>query len=183
VLCECVESKMEQVFSELSSLVDIVNYDIDTRQGNTGYIDFIDSSDFSSLPEGECLIKGVDMHNRPFLSICYDVMRSDKSFRKEVGTIFQRYSDCRTALAYGTPYFPNALWNDSRIRTQSDLNELISNCKKLICGEQVKVSDFHTKDEKSNTLCVLAKRKKMLSHIKDNCTLCDDLCNEVMQYI
>ena len=169
----------------------VEDYDLRERTGMSSYIDFINSDEFEG---GNCILKGKDMYGRAFLSICYDVygVTENNTSYKEVGTIFQRYSDNVHALAFGTNAYPNALWNDSRIRTPKDLNEFIDRCIKLLCGETVQVENFYGSDSMDesalpskleHTICISSIRKRILDNIQENCTLCDDLCGEVMQYI
>jgi len=58
--------------------------DVNTRVGHTGYIDFIEESDFKNTN----LIYGYDSYDRFFMSILFL-----KNGRKQIMTLFQRYQE------------------------------------------------------------------------------------------
>ena len=62
--------------------------DIGQKVGHTGYIDFIKESD---VPDP--VMKGIDMHNRPFFVVNANVINIDGTKTKLFETFFQRYSN------------------------------------------------------------------------------------------
>ena len=171
---------MNTVYTTLSQFTQIPEHDIGQRMGLTGYIDFIEPSDF----EGDIrTLKGRDMYGRAFFSILYDVNINNTTHR-EVGTIFERYSDSPHALAFGSYSNPSFLWDDSRVRTSKDLDDLVDKCSRLLTGEKVQNKNYFVDDASyPHVMYIASIRQKILDDIKENCTLCDDLCGEVMQYI
>jgi hypothetical protein len=124
--------------------------------GSTGYIDRVVSSDME-YP----IMKGKDSFGRPFLCIKFvcrmDVntehtiepecgceehqMTNQIAIRKEyeaVGTFFQRYTDTKN-VAYGTCYDPyQSLFDDSRVRSEEELNLCIKRIQKCLQGETIR---------------------------------------------
>jgi hypothetical protein len=62
--------------------------DIKERKGFTGYIDFIDSDEFSGS-----VTRGIDCYNRPFICLKVKCTLDDGSIIPSYQTFFQRYSD------------------------------------------------------------------------------------------
>lgn len=95
--------------------------DLGQKNGATGYIDFIQASDLS-----HSVMRGIDMNNRPFVSIKFHVRPNPNSsdinvqntkHYEAVGTFFQRYADNAELWAYGTLYYGNtSLHYESRVR-------------------------------------------------------------------
>jgi hypothetical protein len=101
--------------------------DLGTRKGMTGYIDFIQVEEMD-----EPVMKGIDIHRRPFIAIKCNVTNGEKSFNI-VGTFFQRYSDYTSEWAFGTCYNMGLIYNDSRVRVR-DYDDLNYRLKKLFSG-------------------------------------------------
>ncbi len=152
--------------------------DIGNRQGFTGYIDFIGTSDFL---ENEYIMKGTDSNGRPFLTLKLNVngkyeRSSNEEEEKEynsdnennsvedekqkekvvkkisypiVVTIFQRYSDCERPIVIGTCYPFGIFWPDSVIRNSFQTELCISRINKLLQGEII--NDIEYIDYDSNT--------------------------------
>ena len=57
------------LISDILATPDIPILDIQSREGATGYIDFIDINEVTSP-----LMRGVDVYNRPFFTICADII-------------------------------------------------------------------------------------------------------------
>lgn len=86
-------------------LYNIKTINIGNRCGFTDYIDFLRKKDFQNTN----LIKGIDMYNRPFISILYNIVSLNNKTEKlypRVLTIFQRYSDCKYRYVYGGDHIP-----------------------------------------------------------------------------
>lgn len=64
------------------------NLDIKQREGYSGYIDFIDSSEFNSA-----IVQGVDCNNRPFVCLKIKCTLDDGNFIPCYQTFFQRYTN------------------------------------------------------------------------------------------
>ncbi len=164
---------------------------IDNKYGDTGYIDFINVNDFKNN-NYPILLRGIDSSNRKFLSICYDVSiqkydedlsKNKKIKNKEVGTIFQRYSDREYCLAYGTCYGLNTFFYDSRIREKKDIELIINRIKKLLLGEII--YDFD--EDRDNYLgdgkmCLsLECIRDNIKNILNNFTI-NDISNLILDY-
>ena len=67
---------------------DIPELNLGERVGDTGYIDFIKINEISSP-----LMRGVDIYNRTFFTICADIIYTDEMRVPTFTTIFKRYSD------------------------------------------------------------------------------------------
>ena len=59
-----------------------------------------------------------------------------KQFYTCVGTFFPLYTSCDN-IAFGTSYYNNLIYNDSRVRTEKELEIVSKRLKKLIAGEIV----------------------------------------------
>ena len=83
----------KQLISEILSLRKKYEYlDIHDRKGITGYIDFIEISEIVSP-----VSYGQDMYNRPFVSMCVDIVYTDNVTVPTFTTFFKRYSEeCST---------------------------------------------------------------------------------------
>lgn len=62
--------------------------DLGNAQGYTGYIDFISLDKMTSS-----IMKGTDIHNRPFIAIRAQILNKDGTKEQFFETFFQRYSD------------------------------------------------------------------------------------------
>ncbi len=137
-------------------LKDIPVLCINNRTGRTDYIDFITSEDMTHN-----VMRGRDCYNRPFLAVkvniqpptCHDVSQSDPEYKDEekyrdtsmyeaVGTFFQRYADSHSALAFGTCYAQNMIYDDSRIRSNIEIDIIAERINMLLRGETVFDYDF-----------------------------------------
>jgi hypothetical protein len=115
------------------------------RIGSTHYIDFINLSDFKK--NNTNILRGIDIFNRPFLSLLYndnlrssiDELNVDKSFKnKKIITLFQRYSDNKYNWTIGGDQlvgkYISSLYFDYNILYKSDepiniLKDLFNNNK------------------------------------------------------
>ena len=76
------------LISDILATPDIPILDIQSREGATGYIDFIDINEVTSP-----LMRGVDVYNRPFFTICADIIYEGDICIPTFTTIFKRYTD------------------------------------------------------------------------------------------
>ena len=134
-------------FNKLSTTLPTL--DVGNKVGNTGYIDYITISDLKS----DFIMTGVDSFNREFITLCIDIIlfkkvknkdeeeeeeeeknkrEVKKIKRKEVYTIFDRYSDTKNSLAFGTCYSQHIFFDDSRIRSKENLEFIIDRIKHLL---------------------------------------------------
>ena len=118
--------------------------------GCSGYIDQVEVSQMF-YP----IMKGYDQCRRPFLSIkCLLKLREkiDKNNednedvnsniiikqKQVVGTFFQRYSNSKTPVCYGTGYHTEyAFFDDSCIRSEENFDQVIERLKKVMKGETI----------------------------------------------
>jgi len=170
---------MNHIFQSLNldyNTIPVLN--IGDRQGFTGYIDFISSSDF---PENQYIMKGVDINGRPFLTLKLNVngkyerysyeeeekednsdnednLVEDKKKKEKivkkisysiVVTIFQRYSDCEKPIVIGTCYTFGIFWPDTVLRNKFQIELCISRINHLLKGEII--NDIEYIDYDSNT--------------------------------
>lgn len=133
-------------------LNDIPMLYINNRVGRTDYIDFITSED---MPHN--VMRGRDCYNRPFLAVKVNVQppeatevteedaklkSRDTSMYEAVGTFFQRYTDSHSAIAFGTCYPQNMVYDDSRVRTKDEIDIIAERINMLLRGETVFDYDF-----------------------------------------
>jgi hypothetical protein len=102
--------------------------DLKGRRNFTGYIDYIIPDE---MPYN--IMKGIDYYNRPFISFKFCITNKNNSTDTNcyVGTFFQRYSDDKLELAFGTCGQLGLLYDRSRIN-ESDYNILEERIKLLI---------------------------------------------------
>ena len=67
---------------------DIPVLDIQSRVGATGYIDFININEVTAP-----VMRGIDVYNRPFFTICADIIYEGDVCVPTFTTIFKRYND------------------------------------------------------------------------------------------
>lgn len=91
--------------------------DIGSRVGMTGYIDFLRKRDF---PENKCIIYGLDVYKRFFVSVLIRVFENDEPMNK-VFTIFQRYSDNFCYFVNGGDYLIGTSNDQGLIREDGKL--------------------------------------------------------------
>lgn len=129
------------------------NLSLGNKEGFTGYIDFIKSSDMN-----ESIMKGMDMHGRIFIAFKLKVKKIDDNgdnneWSEIVGTLFERYSDSKGNMAYGTCYLLGEgnyhLWNDSRVR-MNEMDDLFKRLKLLIHGNIIKSIKLSFDDNTDN---------------------------------
>ncbi len=121
---------MDRIIKE-TNCSDSTVLDISDRFSLTGFIDFIKEEDFK---ESENTLIGVDQHGRKFLSVLV------YSELPHVGTIFQRYADSDSEIAYGTCYNPfDGIWNSARIHS---FKEIIDRIKALKLGKTIIIDDI-----------------------------------------
>jgi hypothetical protein len=121
-------------FYLLLSLIEektIPELDIGEKEGRTGYIDFIRNEDMISP-----LMKGQDIYGRKFITIQFMMKKPQKDWVC-VCTIFERYTDFNSSLAYGTDYCLNTLFDDSRLRGEKDIQTCAERINKLMRGESI----------------------------------------------
>lgn len=80
--------EMEHLIRTISSY-NCPTIDIGTKNGSTGYLDFITPEDTN----GYDIVKGVDQFGRRFIVIKSTFMLSDNGLIKSFSTFFQRYND------------------------------------------------------------------------------------------
>lgn len=130
-----------------SILFNIKEIDIKDRKGWTDYIDFININDFNNSN----LIRGIDIFNRPFISILYTINNNPNP---KILTIFQRYSDYKNKYAAGGNHFPgfhiSAIYFDN---TRYD-NEILNILIKLIKYSKVSYNfiEWHSNINKTINL-------------------------------
>lgn len=123
---------MDRIIKE-TNCSDSTVLDISDRFSLTGFIDFIKEEDFGT----ENTLIGVDHHGRKFLSI---LVYSDSA---HVGTVFQRYANSNSAIAYGTCYNPfDGIWNSARIASLKEENIIIDRIKALKLGKTIIIDDI-----------------------------------------
>jgi hypothetical protein len=76
-----VETITQEIYNQ-----DCPNLDIGDREGITGYIDFIDTSEFV-----EPFNKGIDKYERKFVSLRANIEYEDGTTKETFTTLFQRY--------------------------------------------------------------------------------------------
>jgi len=153
---------MNHIFQSLNldyNTISVLN--IGDKQGFTGYIDFINISDF---PENEYIMKGMDVNGRPFLTLKLNVngkyerysddenSDNEKEIDEEekklekivkkisypiVVTIFQRYSDSEKPIVLGTRYPFGIFWPDTLIKSGFETELCISRINNLLKGEVI----------------------------------------------
>lgn len=77
-----IETITQEIYNQ-----DCPNLDIGDRVGITGYIDFIDTSEFE-----ESFNKGIDKYERKFVSFRANIEYEDGTTKETFTTLFQRYS-------------------------------------------------------------------------------------------
>ena len=86
----------QRLLTDILSTPDIQVLNIYDRVGCMGYIDFIQINEVSAP-----LMRGIDQFNRPFFTLCADIIYEDGSIIPTFTTIFQRYSDSNLWHAAG----------------------------------------------------------------------------------
>jgi hypothetical protein len=188
---------MYNIFSKLD-IKNIPVLDINTRAGHTDYIDFITPEDMS-----HSVMRGTDFYGRPFLAVkinCEQSLKTEEEDTEEdhkctkryevVGTFFQRYTDSHSAVAYGTCFQQDLLYDDSRVRTEQDQEIIANRINKLLRGETIfsygfwRYSDYYTERIQGNgkTKLWMQPRKDMLTQTIDK-IMYSDLRKCVQEYI
>jgi hypothetical protein len=132
------------------------------KNGKTGYIDFITSTDMSHP-----IMQGYDSAGRKFVSIKVNTVDTENGDKGPVvGTFFERYSDNSLSLlsskrewAFGTCYSLNIIHNDSRVRDYQYEN-LELRLKSLVDGKTLyDIDTSPTMDENEEVDYVLGNGK------------------------
>ncbi len=148
------------------NIKDIPNLDVNTRMGRTDYIDFITPEDMTHN-----VMRGRDYYNRPFLAIKVNVQEESGEKYEAVGTFFQRYSDSHSNVAYGTCFPKDLIFDDSRVRSEEEIQIITNRINKLLSGETVfnydywRYSDYTTERTQGN-----GKIKIWIQHYRELAT-------------
>jgi hypothetical protein len=118
--------------------------DLNGRMGATGYIDCV-TADMMPRP----IMRGQDQYGRHFLAI--KVRVEGLNTPEVVGTFFHRYFDS-TALAFGTCYSPNIIFNDARVRSDEDTDYLAERIRLLRRGRRMRSLNIFAEDWEPNML-------------------------------
>ena len=102
----------QRLISDILSTQDIDVLDIGERVGATGYIDFIGIKEITAP-----LMRGIDIHYRPFFTICADIVYDDGTCIPTFTTIFQRYTDS-TILWHTAGHYRKILVTDGGMNAQ-----------------------------------------------------------------
>ena len=140
-----VDPRREGLYRLCPDYDELPELDLNGRVGATGYIDFV-TADLMRHP----IMRGQDRYGRPFLAIKVRVEGLD-DVEEVVGTFFHRYSN-GVALAFGTCYSHSIIFNDSRVRDESEADYLAERIRLLQQGQHVRSLDGFAADWESDML-------------------------------
>ena len=95
--------------------------DLKNIVGFTHYIDFITDEYFNNTN----IIRGIDCYGRLFISFYYNIKKSGHNEKKDIITLFQRYSNNKYCWTVGGNYFPYYSFNRIFFDTNIDNNKII----------------------------------------------------------
>ena len=122
---------MEKIF-EATGTKNVQILDLEDKEGRTGYIDFITTSDM----ENSYVRRGVDKNSRKFLAIKLTMDSEIKKRSSFVVTIFSRYVDSNT-VAVGSSHYSDCIFGDNVIRNKFDFNLCVERIKYLLSGSKL----------------------------------------------
>ena len=167
---------MNTIFNRLQ-VQDIPILEIGNRSGYTDYIDFITTEDLGN----NNIMRGRDAYNRPFLCVkvnvyeeTSDTVQTESAIEgtlqkyEAVGTFFQRYTDSHSAIAFGTCYPQNLIYDDSRVRSERDQIIIANRINMLLHGETINDYDsWRYNDYESERVVGNGKKKIWMQSRRD----------------